>query len=144
MRMRAMVLVLLTGCLPTDDRNVCEQAGFLLHRCGVSMPLISDGPCVGARIAASECVLEHVSDCAGLVTLYERVDQCLLDYADDREGTLEGTLGTLPPSGIPGVEPTFEDTDAACADGVDNDQDGFTDCADAECRALADVCDTGF
>ncbi|MEZ4239696.1 MAG: hypothetical protein R3F59_26780 [Myxococcota bacterium] len=142
--MRWVWVLGLAGCLPADDRNVCEQAGLLLQRCGVSMPLVSEGPCVGARIAAAECVLEHVSDCSGLVTLPERIDGCLLDYVDDRDGgTVTGTLGTLPPGGLPAVEPTFEDTDAACADGVDNDQDGFTDCADAECRALG-VCDTGF
>jgi hypothetical protein len=34
----------------------------------------------------------------------------------------------------PGVEP--EDTEAACSDGVDNDLDGDTDCADADCATF--------
>jgi hypothetical protein len=131
-------LALATACLPYDDRNTCEQASLLLHRCGVSMPLL-EGPCVGARIGAAECVLEHAQDCTGVATLAEHVDECLVDYGESLDGEVDGTIGAVPPSTIEGLEPTWEDTNAACSDGVDNDLDGFADCADAECTETPGV-----
>ncbi len=135
------------GCLPVDDRNTCEQAELLLHRCGVQMALL-DGPCVGARIGAAECVLEHASDCTEVATLGEHVDECLISYGEDLSGDIDGTVPTVLPNTVPGIDATWEDTNDLCSDGVDNDLDGFTDCADADCSdgAGVSVCDvdTGF
>ncbi|MBN1905327.1 MAG: hypothetical protein JW927_09540 [Deltaproteobacteria bacterium] len=36
--------------------------------------------------------------------------------------------------------PKPENTNKACSDGLDNDQDGYTDCADWDCEGLGE-CD---
>ena len=50
--------------------------------------------------------------------------------------------------GAPEPDPYYEDTDALCSDGMDNDDDGAIDCADAECNGLAmcgtEVCDDDY
>jgi hypothetical protein len=75
--MRAMLLVLLLGCGGTyEPRSICEEAEDAFLGCGVSVPLVNDGPCAGLRHSAAECIMEHASSCLELAKLTRRPDTC--------------------------------------------------------------------
>ncbi len=48
---------LLTPPTPADD---CAVAQELLQDCGATLPLLTDGPCIGLRVALAECVLDQI------------------------------------------------------------------------------------
>jgi hypothetical protein len=72
------------------------------------------------------------------------------DAGDDAPATDDTGLATpsFPDGGVPSFDiPSStctatgaEDTDSTCADGVDNDCNGFIDCLDPSCRGAAAVC----
>ena len=48
--MRTLFLVLMIGCAGADEpRSICEEAEQAFLGCGVSVPLVNDGPCAGLR-----------------------------------------------------------------------------------------------
>jgi len=136
----AMIAALAASCGPVSDRNTCERAGQLLHRCGVSLPYLSDDACVGARVQLADCVLENADDCVGVAELTEHVDDCLSDLLDEAEDVPDVRPGV--DLGTGGDDITPEDTDPTCSDGIDNDVDGDVDCGDSDCldSPLVTVC----
>jgi hypothetical protein len=127
--MRALAaLLLLAGCAPPIEGDSCQRAEGFLHDCGVSLPLLADGPCVGVRLEVAGCVLEFSDDCRQAAELPAHMEDCLDDLGDENPDLPElPPLGETPPASQP------ESGDAACADGDDNDRDGFIDCHDVSC-----------
>jgi len=60
---------------------------------------------------------------------------------------LAGSALLVAACGDDGYQPQAENTAALCVDGVDNDEDGYTDCADPDCQSLSicteTACDDG-
>jgi hypothetical protein len=136
MRRATLLLVaLLAACAPPLEGDSCERAAGFLHGCGVSLPLLADGPCVGARLEVADCVLENADDCRQAAELPAHIDDCISDLGDQ-----DPDLPELPPSGqTPPARQPEADPDS-CADGDDNDADGFIDCDDVSCdQACADT-----
>jgi hypothetical protein len=124
---RALAFVLLVaGCAPQVEGDSCQRAAGFLHECGVSLPLLADGPCVGVRLEVADCVLAFSEDCRQAAELPAHMEDCLADLGDD-------DLPELPPPGEPPPAGQPESGPAACADGDDNDGDGFIDCHDVSC-----------
>jgi len=130
------------GCIVPPEDNVCEQAGSLLHDCGVSLPYLNDGEaCVGARVNLAECVLENAQDCVDVSNLHEHYEECLTDYVDEAD-SIPDTVPYVDLGQDTGDLPA-EDTDDLCSDGLDNDGDGEADCGDADCvdSEVVQICD---
>ncbi len=119
------------------ETNPCTDASSLLDSCGVSLPLLEDGTCSGLRQDIAQCVLEHASDCQEVALLASNTDVCTdgMITSDD--------VNNIPPPPSPGDDSPGprapEEDDDACADGEDNDADGYTDCDDTDCAFSPDV-----
>lgn len=123
-----------------DDGSVCAEARALMGGCGVTLTILQVRECVGPSQAVAECVVEHADTCEDLASI--RFDQCADDVLDPV--TDDPPYDPIPTDPGPRPEPSPEDdaaenTDALCADGIDNDDDGFTDCDDVECSFGEDV-----
>ena len=60
------------------------------------------------------------------------------EYVDCAAGTMGGDISCI----YLGLCPTLESSPAECSDGMDNDGDGFTDCADSSCHNVnVSTCD---
>ena len=127
--MRRLLLALaFAGCTPPGGGDVCDRALVFLHDCGVSLPLLADGPCVGLRLEVADCVLEYASDCREAAELPAHYEDCVSDLGDE-----DPELPELPEPTDPEPAADPEDDPASCADGDDNDRDGFIDCDDVSC-----------
>jgi len=62
--------------------TLCEAAQRELQACGVTAPLITDGPCEGLRRSVSLCVYDHTRDCADVEALVRRPDLCFVGLVD--------------------------------------------------------------
>ncbi len=72
-----VVLLLAAGCGgPEAPATICEAAEDAFLRCGVSVPLLDDGPCAGLRYSAAECIMDHADTCLDLAKLTRRPDTC--------------------------------------------------------------------
>lgn len=80
---------------PADD---CAVAQELLQDCGATLPLLTDGPCTGLRVALAECVLDQTPTCDSLASLGRRPDTCAPELAE--------LTGLGPPTG-PATESVF-------------------------------------
>lgn len=81
-----------------------------------------------AALALTGC-LERAEDWCG-----EPAADTLPDIPDDVPD--DANVDSLALLDVPG---DTEDTDETCADGLDNDDDGFTDCEDFSCSKNASV-----
>lgn len=69
------------GGLPPAD-NACDEAQYAFLACGVRIPLLNDGTCVGVRLSVAECVEDHSEDCEQLLELARAPDTCLTSLLD--------------------------------------------------------------
>ncbi len=144
---RPVVLALaLVGCVPLgiapdmgEPADPCDEAALLFESCGASLAFLYPERCAGASAVIAECVLDHGRTCDDLATL--DVEDCVVQQTE-RDGYDEPLavdfVTVVPPVEEP-PETGPEDTDLACADGVDNDGDGYFDCDDLDCREGAGV-----
>ncbi|MGE0787198.1 MAG: hypothetical protein AB7S26_16120 [Sandaracinaceae bacterium] len=140
--MRAIVLAsLLVGCAPLGlvgdpepAADPCAEAARIFEGCGASLAYLYPERCVGPSLVIAECVVDHGATCDDLATL--DVEDCVRELTDPGEDPVEplDPIGLLPETsdGVPDVSDD-ETGDAACADGSDNDGDGYFDCDDADC-----------
>ena len=89
------------GCAPEtapagDD---CQKARAVFTKCGVTVPLLTDGPCTGVQHAIARCVANHATSCEELASLVGRLDVCAADELDG---------GDLPPLTDLPVAPPFD------------------------------------
>ncbi len=141
---RLLPIVMLVGCNTQprlgDDGSVCAEARALLNGCGVTLAYVQTRACAGPSQIVAECVVENADDCESLTQV--RFEECLEDAFDPvvddppYEPVPTDPGGAVPPEPPPGAE---ENDDARCGDGIDNDGDGFTDCADVGCSQNPDV-----
>ena len=120
-----------------DDPSVCRRAEALLQQCGVSLPYLDGDACVGTRVPVANCVLDNASDCVEVARLQRHLEDCLSDVLDDVDQVPDGPppfAGTLDTGDL-----VAETTDPLCSDGLDNDADGFVDCADPDCQTSVAV-----
>jgi hypothetical protein len=91
----------------------------------IVVEVIEDGPVACPSITALEWVEPYDStvDVSGDRDIFA-IDDLYIDFM----------AGDMPDDG---PVSSAEDTDAACADGVDNDLDGLIDCNDASCQPFA-------
>lgn len=69
------------GGLPPPE-DACEAAQYEFLACGVRVPLLSDGACVGVRLSAAECVQDHAGTCEDLLELARAPDTCLTELLE--------------------------------------------------------------
>lgn len=116
MRGLALLALLLGGCelfLPPTPADDCASAQELLQDCGATLPLLTDGPCVGLRVALAECVLDQTPSCDALASLGRRPDTCAPELAE--------LTGLGPPTG-PATESVFNRPADAGSDDVGGDE----------------------
>jgi hypothetical protein len=81
-----MLAVAVACSEPTQDSvDVCTAARNTFYRCGSSLPLLTDRPCLGIARAVSRCVVNHVVTCDDLAKLATRADECIADEMDGGE-----------------------------------------------------------
>jgi hypothetical protein len=90
----ATIAVWGAGCERPEPGDACEAARQRFAECGATLPLLEDGPCSGVRLAAAECIVDHVADCDELASLPSRIDECIDDVLPDDDGE-------LPTGGLP-------------------------------------------
>ncbi len=103
-RLVALVVVLLAGgaggCaeepLPTGDD--CQQARAVFTKCGVSLPILTDGACTGMQRVVARCVAHHATTCDDLSTLLGRIDVCAADALDGGDLAPVSDLPVPPPA----------------------------------------------
>ena len=86
----ALVAFLASACgnadLPAGD--VCQQATNVFLKCGVTLPLLTDGPCTGTKRALAGCVAHHAANCEELAGLEGHIDACVADELDGGDSFL--------------------------------------------------------
>ena len=86
------------ACAPTDElpanADVCARATHLFSSCGVILPTLSNAPCTGAARLVAQCVVSQATDCDGLSTITQHLDDCV-------EGELDGGDLIEPPADLP-------------------------------------------
>lgn len=104
-----------SACAPQPPAAVddCDKARAIFEKCGVSLPILSQGPCTGAQHAVARCVANHASTCDELSTLVGRIDACVADELDG---------GDLPPAEDLPV-PSFPDAARDAAPDANDDAD---------------------
>ncbi len=141
---RVLLFAALAGCNTQprleDDGSPCAEARALLAGCGVTLTYVQVRECAGPSQVVAECVVENADDCESLT--HVRFEECLEDALDPvvdnppYDPPPPDPGGATPPEPPPGAE---ENDDARCGDGIDNDGDGFTDCADVGCSQNENV-----
>lgn len=124
-----------------EDNTVCAEARAVLGSCGVTLTVVQVRECTGPSQAVAQCVVDHGATCEDLADV--RFDECASEVLDP---LVDDPLFEPPPANPSDPLPdppdnpnATEDTDALCDDGIDNDGDGFIDCADAGCSHGQDV-----
>lgn len=116
--MRALyviTLLLATSCVEPIPEDVCDEASFALDACGLSLPLMHDGPCAGLRREVGACIIENLSSCQDTQALESLGELCLFELLEEDELNVE------------------QERDELCTDLVDNDGDGLVDADDPSC-----------
>ncbi|MCB9736687.1 MAG: hypothetical protein H6745_29260 [Deltaproteobacteria bacterium] len=73
-------------------KTVCESAQRRFQGCGVTAPLITDGPCQGLRRSVSMCIDDFAADCDDVRALVRRPDLCFTSLVDlPADGPPEGS-----------------------------------------------------
>jgi hypothetical protein len=131
----------------TCGTGVCESSGQLVCQDGVEVDTCTSGPPTEGPEATCNDTLDNDcdgftddadSDCGGGGTAcsdYMSKDSCNSD--PDCEWIGKGKNGMC--QDVVGCTPT-EEPEVSCADGVDNDCDGMTDCADSTNCGIDPVC----
>ena len=92
--------LLQVGCQLFDDSgsatdDLCYEAQMAVQACGVTLPLLADGPCNGFRRTMAQCITDQSGSCDALAELTRRPDRCFA-----------GLLNLPPPAGTnPGNAP---------------------------------------
>ena len=147
MRKRLALLLLLAswGCATEDApaADVCAQAMNVFTKCGVTLPLLSEGACIGTARAVARCVANHANTCEELASLTQRIDACVADELDGGEilppaedlplpapdGTDAGHAAAGDAAGTPKSDDAGTDATMAADGGVDASRDAATDSA---------------
>jgi hypothetical protein len=82
------------GCTqePLAAGDECQQARAVFTKCGVTVPLLSDGACTGVARMVARCVAHHATTCDELSSLVGRIDACAADELDGGDLTPVGDL----------------------------------------------------
>ena len=122
-------LALAAGCNeePPPMGDECQQARAVFTKCGVTVPLLNEGACIGVARMVSRCVAHHATTCDELSTLLGRIDQCAADELDGGDLAPVSDLPVPPPADA-GVDadaslPAVDQPDA----GVDAGPNPFAD-----------------
>lgn len=113
--MRALLVVIaLAGCAREEPQaaDACEQANMLLERCGVTLPVVQNGACIGASRIVARCVSRHASNCEELAELPRKLDLCIEDEVDAGDSLLP-ELPVAPPADAAPDSITDSKTDSA-------------------------------
>ena len=95
----AATLALAAGCNeePAPVGDECQQARAVFTKCGVTVPLLSEGACIGVARMVSRCVAHHATTCDELSTLLGRIDMCAADELDGGDLAPVSDLPVAPP-----------------------------------------------